>query len=265
MPGTLCKPVKSFYLNVFPSWKGRQPVDFFMMENLLEARLGSAFPTNGSGPDEDVNVFLAGLLTRFLTGTHDQQVVFGAGSLLSPPDPRLSRRQRAQYYLANANCRLLCLGLFNRGDDLRRRRIPFGLTENESRERDLGVGGHCYRMAANLLSGRQLVATGLVEVLEKLAENFEDYVQVLTVLATRKLGLGAKLSSSQLAGLMDSSESYPMKTGPSPRAQTGSLDMDRFLDLMLQYGKNPGPELEKKLRHAARLVGADEDKIFSRS
>ncbi len=48
-----------------------EPVGFFMLENLLTARAGSRFPTNGAGPDEDVNVYLAHLLGRILQGKCD--------------------------------------------------------------------------------------------------------------------------------------------------------------------------------------------------
>jgi hypothetical protein len=243
MPTVISKSNKPLYLNIFPSWKGRQPVAFFMMENLLEARLGSPFPTNGAGPDEDVNVFLAGLLTDFLSGQHDQRLITGAACLLLPPDPGLSHREQAAYYLANANHRLLHLGLLNRGDGMRRRTIPFGLTEDESRQRDLGVGACCYRLAANLLKGRNLVSGGLESVLEKLADNFEDYVQVLAVMATRKLGLGARLSDLDRAKLLEGA--------------------DQLLDLINQFGNTPAPEVERSLRAAARRVGADAETILS--
>ena len=263
MPRTLCKSDKPLYLNIFPNWSGRQPARFFMMENLLEARSGSGFPTNGAGPDEDVNVFLAGLLTDFLQGHHDSQVVAGAGSLLQPPDPSLSRRKQAEFYIANANHRLVYLGLMNRGDGLRRRRVPFGLDESETRLRDLGVGRCCYQMAANLLQGRRLVSDGVVEVLEKLAANFTDYIQVLTVMATRQLGLGARLSDNDLAGLFDESDAVIQKEYPPRELPPGHPDMDQLLDLMLQLSENPDAQLELKLRGVARRVGADAEKILS--
>jgi hypothetical protein len=38
--------------------------------------------------------------------------------------------------------------------------------------------------------------------MRKLEENYEEYVHVLGVLAVRRLGLGARLSDSDLAGLL---------------------------------------------------------------
>jgi len=99
-----------------------------MAEQLLEARRESMFPTNGAGPDEDVNVYLAGLLTDFLTGHHDPRVQWGAGPVFFPAGKEIGPRSRADRYRVNADHRLLFLGLMDRGDGLRRRRVHFGMT-----------------------------------------------------------------------------------------------------------------------------------------
>ena len=265
MPRTLCKSDKPLYLNIFPNWAGRQPVRFFMMENLLEARLGSAFPTNGAGYDEDVNVFLAGLLTDFLGGSHPGGIVSGAGGIMPPPGPELSRRQQAEYYLANANHRLLHLGLFNRGDSLRRRLTPFGLDDPAARLRDRMLGQNCYRMAFNLLEGRRLVPDGLVAILGKLAENFEDYVQVLAVMATRRLGLGARLDTGDLADLLEAANPEVLEQHPPRALPAGHPDMDLLLDEVLRYKANPVPEQEKHLRAAARRAGITPKAVLGQS
>jgi hypothetical protein len=187
---------------IFPDWSGARPFGFHIMEELLNARRESMFPTNGAGPDEDVNVYLAGLLTRFLDGSVDRRVMWGAGPLLHPPGKELGRRARSAWYRANGDHRLLFLGLMDRGDGIRRRPIPYGMTAGENRDRDLGIGRGCFGMAANLLDSRGDSPDGLVRVWRKLENNFEDYVHVLGVLATRRLGLGAVLSDSDLAGLM---------------------------------------------------------------
>jgi hypothetical protein len=160
------------------------------------------FPTNGAGPDEDVNVYLAGLLSRFLTGETDPRVQWGAGPLLHPPAKEDGRRTRADWYRANGDHRLLYLGLMDRGDGLRRRKIPFGFTPEELRQRDQEIGSRCFGLAADLLEGRRNAPGGLITVWRNLAENFEDYVHVLGVLATRRLGLGAVLTDDDLTGLM---------------------------------------------------------------
>jgi hypothetical protein len=197
------KTHEPLYRGLFPDWSGPRPWRFFLVEHLLEARRESMFPTNGAGPDEDVNVYLAHLLAGFLSGHQDERVAWGAGCVQFPPDKNLGRSERADWYRVNADHRLLFLGLMNRGDGLRRRPILFGMTATETRDRDLIAGRSCYGMAANLLEGRNCAQAGLAPVLRKLETNFEDYVHVLGVLATRRLGLGASLSDDDLAGLLD--------------------------------------------------------------
>lgn len=191
------------YIELFPGWAGRRPWSYFLMEQLLEARRESMFPTNGAGPDEDVNVYLCHLLAGFLSGHHDARIQWGSGPVLSPPGKDLDRRERAQWYRVNADHRLLFLGLMNRGDGLRRRPVHFGMTATETNLCDLSCGRSCYGLAANLLEGRSGAIAQLAPVLRKLETNFEDYIHVLGVLATRRLGLGAVLSDDDLAGLLD--------------------------------------------------------------
>lgn len=197
------KTQEPLFRGLFPDWSGPLPWRFYLIEELLGARRESMFPTNGAGPDEDVNVYLTHLLAGFLTGHHDARVAWGAGGILMPPDNNLGRGARADWYRINADHRLLFLGLMNRGDGLRRRSIHFGMTATETRDRDLSLGRSCYGMAANLLEGRKCGQASMAPVLRKLETNFEDYVHVLGVLATRRLGLGASLSDDDLAGLLD--------------------------------------------------------------
>jgi hypothetical protein len=195
-------PAGPLYRGLFPDWSGPRPVSWFFGEQFLEARRESRFPTNADGPDEDVNIYIIHLLTRFLGGHADPRVLPGVDPLLQPPPSDTPRRQQAGFYRVNADHRLLMMGLCDRGDDRRRRPVPFGVTEAESRERDLEVGRHCYGLAANLLDGRPGAPAGLTQVLRRLADDFQEYVHVLGVLATRRWGLGAVLSEASLARLM---------------------------------------------------------------
>jgi hypothetical protein len=202
MPATCCPTAVPRFRGLFPDWTAPRPVRFFFAEQLLEARRESHFPTNGAGPDEDVNVYLFGLLTAFLEARQDPRIAAGAGGLHHPPPRSLPRGSRADWYRVNGDHRLLFLGLMNRGDGLRRRPVPFGFSPEESRARDLEAARHCYAMAADLLEGRPGTPPGPAPVLRKLATNLEDYVHVLGVLAVRRLGLGARLSGDDLRELI---------------------------------------------------------------
>ncbi len=226
-----------------------------MLENLLAARVGSRFPTNGAGPDEDVNVYLAHLLGDFLRGERDPQIQFASGPLFTPPAKTTSRRNRAKLYRLNADHRLLHLGLFGRGDGLRRRGELHCMSPAATRTRDAAAGRACYETAANLSRGRY-GSQAVVAIWEKLATHFDDYVHVLGALATRQLGLGAQINDTDLARLL------PPDTTASTRAVADLLAappppeaLDALLDLWLAQGKNPAPAAVARMRDMADRLG----------
>jgi hypothetical protein len=201
---TLCPPAASVrYRGLFPDWAGPRRQEAFFLEQLLEARRESRLPTNAAGPDEDVNVYLAGLLAEMaVSDLRDDGVVAGSDPLLLPPQRGLNNRERAEHHRRQGDHRLLSLGLFDRGDLMRRRAVPFGHDAASVRAMDLGLGASAYARAADLLAGRGASATGLVTVWSKLARNFPAYVHVLEVLARRRLGFGARLGEGDLLRLL---------------------------------------------------------------
>lgn len=260
MTRTLCPTATPRYKALFSGPTAAQPFDFYLLENLLTARMGSMFPTNGAGPDEDVNVYLAHLLGRFLRGDHDPSVQFGSGALFAPPSVAISRGQRAAYYRANADHRLLFLGLFGRGDGKRHRNQLFGLTTAETRSRDMAAGRTCYEAAANVLRDRSQSASGVVAVWEKLADHFDDYVHVLSALATRHLGLGARISSNDLNRLLPPDTTAATRSVNSLLAAPPPLAaLDDLLDLWLAHQKNPDPLTASRVRDMADRLGVELD------
>ena len=253
MPNALCKAQTPQYRSLFPDWTGPRPLRFFMIENLLETRRDSVFPTNIAGPDEDVNIYLANLLTEFLGGNHPQDVLFGAGPLLNPPAVNQSRRQKAEFYRNNADHRLIMLGLFDRGDHLRRRNTLFKMTKEETRQRDLGVGMNCYHLAADILENRKVGCDGVVAVWRKLAENFDLYVQVLSTMAVGKLGLGASLSQCELQFMIGK---------PSTVNIAGTHQMDRLLDLLLELRQPGGQKKRAEVYDLALRLNLDPEELL---
>jgi hypothetical protein len=256
MPSTLTRPRSPLFRGLFPDWSGPQPFHFYLMEQLLEARSQSPFPTNGAGPDEDVNVYLAHLLTGFLTGAPDFRVGPGSDPLLHPPSKNSPRGWRSEWYRVNGDHRLIYQGLFDRGDGLRRRRIEFGRTEEETRKRDRMAGAFCYRAAADVLEHRSESSAGLVAVLRKLDRHYDDYIQVLTVLATRRLGLGARLSDTNLSNLLR----------PAPDASADrelSPSMDDFLDALVEYNRTKNPGLKSRLLAMAETLDIEPNGLFA--
>lgn len=190
-------PASSRYLTMFPSWEGRRPLRWFFAEEYLEARAGSDFPTGCVGPDEDVNLYIISLLAAWAATADITTTEPAADPLLLPPAHDRGRRQRAEIRRRQADHRLLALGLFDRGDLVRRRAVGWRMTVAETRARDLTAMVRCYEAAADLMSGRP-EAAGLVGVWRKLAAHGPDHVTVLQTLARRRFGLGARLSAAEL-------------------------------------------------------------------
>lgn len=256
MPRTLTRAATPRYRNLPQALGPDQPLSLFLTENLLTARAHSMFPTNGTGPDEDVNVYLAHLLATFMTADLEPGVGRMSEPLFTPPPHSASRGSRADYYRANADHRLLYLGLFDRGEGLRRRPTLFGLSPTETRQRDLAAGRACYAAAASHLRPQNGSQRALVAIWQKLADNFEDYVHVLSALATRQLGLGATLSSADLSRLT------PADTTADTRAVAALLRqpppaaaLDALLDLWLEQEKNPDPVTSARLQAMADRLG----------
>lgn len=246
MPIAMCQTDSPRFTGLFPDWGKPRPIRFYFMENLLEARMDSVFPTGGAGFDEDVNVYISHLLADFMGSHNHPYVIMGQGPLLQPPSPSLPLASQADYYRANADHRLLYLGLMNRGDGLRRRRNPLQMPESATRKQDLMVGETCYGMAANLLSQGNKRHEGLAQVMRKLEENFTEYVQVVAALATGRLNLGARLSEDELLGLIG--EDHPVAN------TTPSFTMDDLLDTLLSQKENPQPMKQHLIMDMARQL-----------
>jgi len=262
-PGPRPGRPQSFVETVTPAGLG-----FFLTEQLLEARRGSWMPTNGAGPDEDVNIYLALRLGQLASGVADPRVVPGLDPLLTGPDPRLTRAGRADWYRANGDHRLLGLGLFALGDTCRRRAVPWGWSADRARARDRAVAAACYEAASRLLARGPGRGGATAAVLAKLAANCEDYVHVLGALAVRRLGLGARLSEADLTGLVPSKPVIPLKPMETADAVASLLASvpndaaDVVLDLALEYRRRPEPGLRQRIERLAPRAGLDADRLL---
>lgn len=253
---TLTDPAVPGFRGLFPDWQGRRPLDFFFLEELLEARAQSRFPTNSGGGDEDVNVFLAHLMTRLAVAGRSDEAVFGSGPMVSPPEPGSSVRQQAAWYRRQGEHRLLYLGLFDRGEARRRRAVLYGMSPGETRRRDIACAAACLEMAANL-HARIPGARGQARILSRLAADFESYVHVLGVLATRRWGFGAHISDRALQDLVlgSTGPGDGRHDDPRPRPEPTSADYDAFLDLWSRY-RDSGEEKDlEALRAKAGQLG----------
>ena len=164
---------------------------FFLLDALLKSRLVTGLETED---DEDVNVYLANLLHDFLDGSFQKSY----GAVVSSYDSDVSAhadtedvRRRYQVYRANADYALLSVSLFDRAPCEGRRGV-------EGSIRRLSERGPVYYRFTTHLVGRPARRSAVSEVLGKLAEGFDTYVQILTRLRFDHLRLLKRLSKGEL-------------------------------------------------------------------
>ncbi|MBD3220719.1 hypothetical protein GF314_05715 [bacterium] len=204
MPATTTRPpAEPRYRGLFPSWDGARPLGWYFAEQMLEARAESDFPTNAAGHDEDVNLYMIALLRAWVDRDSVAGILPGVDPLVQPLPRTWSRRRRAEHWRRQADHRLLALGLFDRGDLARRRKVGYRFTAAEMHARDVTVMVRGYATAATLVADRPDLR-GLATVWRKLADHGPDYVHVLQTLARRRFGLGARLGDDELERLLAS-------------------------------------------------------------
>ena len=204
MPATRTSPrSEPRYRGLFPSWEGARPLGWYFAEQLLEARAESDFPTNAAGHDEDVNVYVIALLRRWVDRDPDEGTLPGIDPLVQPLPRTWTRRRRAEHWRHQADHRLLALGMFDRGDLVRRRKVGYRFTAAETHARDMAVMVRGYTMAATLVADHPDMRA-VAAVWRKLADHGPDYIHVLQTLARRRLGLGARLGDDELERLLAS-------------------------------------------------------------
>lgn len=224
----------------------------FLLRCLLGARGEAGFESNEKGFDEDVNVYLVGLLGRFLSSAyHEEARRFAYASDLDlSREVARSRDDRFRYraYRVNADQLLLQIGLFQRVDKARPHTPHL---EREPRE-FIGRGETYYGLASSSLRRLSRRSTGTEVAMQKLSSHFEDYARVLGRLRTSYFHLTARLSDGRLFHLMH-----------DPLEGDATATYDRFLDAYSAWKQNRTPaDLEALVARVAEVRALDPDFAF---
>lgn len=190
------------YTPLGESGAGPAPADFFMIDRLLDGRMSSGNPSNGDFYDEDVNIYLAGLLTGMVCG-HEE-----AARLVVPYDADLFELVRAEpdprvnfhRYRVNADFLLVSLGLFG-GPPGRPCQSP---ALRIGRESYAGRGSTYYGMAASYARETFRGPSAIGDVMGKLSLGFETYVRILSVMKSESLDLVPRITEGELYHLQRS-------------------------------------------------------------
>lgn len=221
---------------------------FFMMNNLLYSRIESGFPSNDEYFDEDVNVYLAGLLASLV----DPARHAAAGMYIRTYDIQLFELVKSmqnsftkfQAYKANADFLLVSIGIFDNPVRMRPRSVP---RMSIPRENYIGRGMAYYHLAQSYCRETYRRNTALETVLGKLSSGFEKYLRILSLMRSEYLNMYRKITSGELFHLGHSIEHVE---------ERGERDIlyDEFLDAYSSYRREPSPDARRTLDELAGRI-----------
>ena len=226
-----------------------EPTFFFMMNCLLYSRLESGNPSNQTCYDEDVNVYLANLLTSFMNPEHHERTKKYLSRYDSDLFDKVQRssdvRLKYTIYKTNADFLLISIGIFHNADAARPGSKDAFLRDNE--EVYVGRAKAYYQFAYSYSQHMFRKATAISEVLEKLSRGFEQYVQILSHMRGEYFNILERLSSGEVYHLERSVDRF--ESGRELKAL-----QDQFLDMYSEYLKTKDPALQTRLREIAKQI-----------
>jgi len=238
------------HINIGPTDKREiEPTFFFMMNCLMYSRLETGISSNRDFFDEDVNMYLANLLTSFMNPDYHER----SRKYLSRYDSSLfdkikdSNDVRLKYtiYKTNADFLLISIGIFKNPDQMRPGAKDAFLKDNE--EVYMGRAKTYYQFAYSYSQSMFRKATAVSEVLEKLSRGFEQYVQILSHMRGEYFNILDRLSSGDVYHLERSIDKF------TANDELKALQ-NEFLDLYSNYMKNRDPELRTKISELVRKI-----------
>jgi len=238
------------HLNLGPLNKREiEPDFFFMMNCLMYSRLETGNPSNRDFYDEDVNMYLASLLTSFMNPEYHER----AKKYLSRYDTNLftkiqdSSDVRLKYtiYKTNADFLLISIGIFKNPDGTRPGAKDPVFKDNE--EAYMGRAKAYYQFAYSYSQTMFRKPTAISDVLEKLSRGFEQYVQILSHMRGEYFNILDRLGHGDIYHLERSIDRF---------ASDKELKkmQDQFLDLYSEYVKTKAPDLKVKLTELAKKI-----------
>jgi len=235
----------------------KHETSFYMMNQFLYSRLESNYPTNTSIYDEDVNIYIANLLTSMSNSGYHEMI----RKYVIPYDIELnshlqsvnSHREKYLFYRINADFLFLSTGLFNNPKMRRPDSTPY---MNLSRQSYIGRARIYYKLAMSHLCKAARKRPAIADVLDKLSWDMENYLKVLSVMKVEYLNLHRSMSDGEAFHLQRSVLDID-------REKVLKQLHDRFLDIYSEYRKDKNPELRKNLESIVnKITSLDPDFSF---
>ncbi len=235
------------YVNL-PTREGdAEPVVTYVMDSLLQSRIATGHESNTETYDEDVNVYLALLLSSLVDSRY---LTWSAQFVTAYESDIYEKLQYTQdtyvkflTYKVNADYLLLSQGIFE---------IPASIYSTvESRGREAIQRGKAYYQIAGTLT-RQLHEDrrALSDVLQKLSDGYEKYLVVLSYMRGEYFNIVKEISPGEIFHLSRDIDSVAL-------AETVRAKRDAFLDLYSAWKGALGTSEERAIEECLREAGRE--------
>jgi hypothetical protein len=218
-----------------------------MIDHLLSSRRESGFPSNAEVFDEDVNVYLASLLTSYIfggAGNSGERIFPYDLPLFEAAAAETDPRRRFGLYRANADHLLVQVGIF----DNPRSKRPGSVSHMAiGRQAYMGRGKAYYRMAWASAAETFRRPTAIGDIMGKLSGGFERYVDILSLMRGEYLNILPRISDGEMFHL---EKDLLEEEG---KRETAAL-YDRFLDAWSAWRRSGGRDRLEELESAAERL-----------
>lgn len=230
--------------------------NFFFLEHLLKARADLHLETGKHTCDQEVNVYLTGLLNSLLSSgsiiIQKPYVSAFDADVRGWLDAHPGSRNEYVVYRDNADFRLLLSGLFD-GTEHKGSYQHIVFTD----EFDIGRVSLYYELAASALLHLQGNKSSLVNVFYALSDTINEIVLILKRAASTYFDLLERITDGSMFHLEKELDELQVK------AAYAAL-LDEFLKVYARYKENPGDEHRKMLLELSeKLKKINESFTFS--
>ena len=238
------------YVNASTKQGEAEPVMSFVMDSLLQSRIATGLESNTDVYDEDVNVYLALLLSSLADPKYHAWISQYVSAYECDIYEKLqyTRDHYVKFltYKVNADYLLLSQGIFE---------IPATIySTSDSRNRDSILRGKAYyQIACGLTRQLHEERRALADVLHKLALGYEKYLVILSYMRGEFFNIVKELTPGEMFH-------FDKETDAFARMEMLRVKRDSFLDAYSAWkrGLGTGDEraLEMRLRAAADELSA---------
>ena len=221
---------------------------FFMMNCLLYSRMETGFPSNDEYLDEDVNVYLANLLTESVHGGQEQrdgrQIASCDFSLFESLQSDESPREKFRAYKVTADRLIIAIGIYDNPTQNRKNSVPHMAAASRS---FIGRGKAYYSLAQSYAVEAQRRQTAIADVLGKMSRGFEKYVAILSQLRSEYFDFRHRISEGELFHLEQALDIVEQE-------ETLKQLYDEFLDLYSEYKKDGAMATRRRVEDICRRI-----------